>query len=324
MAGNGIQFLFVLVSVQALVRVSSARGAAQKCAWNEYSDDNMNDCGPCSEICTGVVHPHISPLGTEEQCRNECSGYLDSLKCTNDEYYDDMVYSCAPCSEICDHHEITKTTRDCSSQCKKYLPTMAKRCTNKQYFVQEAMKCAKCSDLCSINKEQNVTDPDCFVNCHSYLEQYYPLILWEHLRLPGNPGTVAAPTVKSNLHPGTITSIAIGVVCIVAALGFAVYWFHLRPQKYARTPNNDDEAGPRNADESVEAVLNESQAQPQDISFGMKDLGTSIQVSSEVIPQQTTTEEEAHKVDEQRLGMPEMDLFAPSSAASGLVMNRES
>ncbi|KAL8618307.1 hypothetical protein ACOMHN_061152 [Nucella lapillus] len=94
------------------------RRRGSTCAWDQYYDPNMDDCGPCHEICDSMKLTR-----TEQQCRNQCSDYLVSLSCRADQYFDEMVRSCAPCSELCSQGDAKGTTKECSRKCRKYLET---------------------------------------------------------------------------------------------------------------------------------------------------------------------------------------------------------
>ena len=58
----------IIIASLALFQVSAVR-SNPVCAWDEYYDENMENCGPCREICV-----NMKVTRTERQCQKQCSG----------------------------------------------------------------------------------------------------------------------------------------------------------------------------------------------------------------------------------------------------------
>ncbi|XP_076459076.1 uncharacterized protein LOC143292554 [Babylonia areolata] len=138
-----------------------------RCGMFEYYDSNMDNCGPCREICQ-----HMELTRTEKQCRAQCSDYLTAATCTYRQYYDEVVQNCAHCAELCVHSDIKGTTKQCSSRCDKYLK--AENCTEDEYFDEMNTSCSACAQLCSQRDPRGDTTPECFHKCQKYLEKHPP------------------------------------------------------------------------------------------------------------------------------------------------------
>lgn len=181
------------------------------CKWNEYHDDNVDDCGPCREICD-----HMTTTRTEKQCRDQCKDYLQFLSCTYLQYFDDVTSSCAPCVEICDQPNVTRTEAECSSQCSAYLDS--KKCSTEQYFDETNKKCASCKDLCN---GQNATRESCDLRCDHYKQLNPPVYYGDGT----HGGAVPAPKspAPEPLSPGLITAIVVSFIVALACIAILAF-----------------------------------------------------------------------------------------------------
>lgn len=187
--------------------VLAASGASlkKKCDWSEYYDENMNDCGPCREICD-----QMAATGTEEQCQAQCREYLISRKCTYVQYYDQWTESCESCPEICDNQNVTGTQQQCTDSCAWYL--LSQTCTEEEYFNETLKKCASCAVLCD---GTGVSNDSCRQNCNGFLERRrVDLNSKGNHEIAAKEGTTQTSFFLS-WHPGVIATVVIASVLIV-------------------------------------------------------------------------------------------------------------
>lgn len=110
--------LFMIPAVVLVCRGADSKASRAVCKWDQYYDPNVDDCGPCFEICD-----FRKQTRTERQCHDQCSDYLVSRTCGWNEYFDEKERRCANCSELCKQVSGNRTTEECSRKCGKYLDT---------------------------------------------------------------------------------------------------------------------------------------------------------------------------------------------------------
>lgn len=214
------QYLFSIICLTLILS-----SCATKCEWFEYHDDIMDDCGPCEEICKGVLSGGKVIIGTEKQCKTDCSDFLASKNCTYTEYYDHVVHSCAPCFEMCDQ----KRGTTCPLQCNMYLK--AKNCTQEEYFKIDNSMCSPCSDLCHYDETKG-TAKECFDKCPEYVEKNHPgNVMLEPLDLDTDSSSRPSGHSQANSSAVLPVVIAVVVVGIVALVILPVAVYHYRAFK---------------------------------------------------------------------------------------------